>query len=77
MENKITHCLNCKEEFSNKNVYSAAGWSETQISGFCEKCFDEITAEPPEDNYNDGDLENGPCCPNCGRLECRCSNSKN
>lgn len=36
----INTCLLCKQVFSNKNVYSAAGWKETQISGLCEKCFD-------------------------------------
>lgn len=40
-----TNCLVCKEEFSNKNVYSREGWRETQISGFCEKYFDENTKE--------------------------------
>lgn len=39
-------CKRCNEEFSNENVYSSAGWRETEISGLCEKCFDEITAEP-------------------------------
>lgn len=35
------HCINCGEEYSDKNMFTAAGWSEAKISGFCEKCFDE------------------------------------
>lgn len=38
-------CIECKERFSDKNVYSSAGAKETQISGLCEQCFDKITVE--------------------------------
>lgn len=43
-----THCIFCKQEFTSQNVYSKMGWRETQISGSCEKCFDEICADPDE-----------------------------
>lgn len=50
---KKTTCENCGRLFSKENVYSDAGWRETQISGYCEKCFDDITGF--EDC--DGDLD--------------------
>lgn len=55
-------CLSCKEEiFYEKaqsahregHIYSDAGLSEFRISGFCEYCFDKVTAEPEEDEYVD------------------------
>ncbi len=36
------YCRNCREPFSDANVYSEAGWVETRISGLCELCFDAI-----------------------------------
>jgi len=39
------NCLNCEKEFSNENTKTPAGWRETQISGFCECCFDKIFGE--------------------------------
>lgn len=39
------HCINCKQPFSDENVYSAAGWRETRITQMCEKCFDRCTQE--------------------------------
>jgi hypothetical protein len=44
----LTHCIECKEEFSKFNTFSPLGWKETQISGLCEKCFDEIL---PQKDY--------------------------
>ena len=35
-------CIQCKEPALPK-CYSEAGRKEYQISGLCEKCFDEIT----------------------------------
>jgi hypothetical protein len=35
-------CIFCKEPFSDKNVFTQLGWRETQISGMCEKCFDNM-----------------------------------
>lgn len=39
---KLTHCVDCKEIFSDRNVYSEEGWRETQMSGMCEICFDNL-----------------------------------
>jgi hypothetical protein len=39
---KFKHCVSCNELFTKENTYTLAGWRETQISGFCEKCFDEL-----------------------------------
>ena len=38
-------CVICKKPFTDKNVFTDAGWRETQITGFCEKCFDEATLD--------------------------------
>lgn len=35
-------CIQCGEKFSETNVYTKEGALETQISGICERCFDEI-----------------------------------
>jgi hypothetical protein len=45
---KHTSCAACKERFSDANCHTQAGWQETQISGMCERCFDDMTAEPKE-----------------------------
>jgi hypothetical protein len=41
-------CVKCKEEFSAKNVFTPLGWKETQLSGFCEACFDRLFADDDE-----------------------------
>lgn len=46
---KYTHCVECKRLFSALNVFSREGWLETQISGVCEECFDDIFSEEEED----------------------------
>lgn len=51
---KYTKCKNCNKPFTDENVYSQDGWKETQISGICELCFDNITKEP-EDEFSDED----------------------
>jgi len=38
-------CSACRKLFSNANTHTALGWKETQISGFCEDCFDALFAE--------------------------------
>ena len=40
----VTHtsCVSCKERFSDTNCFTQAGWQETQISGLCERCFDQM-----------------------------------
>lgn len=40
------HCIYCKLNFSTKNVQTRLGWRETQISGFCETCWNDIFSEP-------------------------------
>lgn len=55
------HCIACGEPYSDKNIYSAAGWGEARISGFCERCFDADCAEP-EDEPEEGMA----FCPGCG-----------
>lgn len=51
---KNIHCVECKEAFTNKNVFTLDGWKETQISGYCEKCFDDLF----NDNTNDNNPSN-------------------
>lgn len=41
-------CKDCKQPFSEKNVFTEAGWREVRISGLCEGCWDEMFAEPTE-----------------------------
>lgn len=48
---EYTRCVSCEQQFTDVNVYSELGWKETQISGLCETCFDEIV-EDTEDNYD-------------------------
>jgi len=35
-------CMDCDQPFTQANVTTAAGWKETQISGFCEVCYDAL-----------------------------------
>jgi len=39
---KNMRCVNCGGVFTNDNTFTRLGWRETQISGFCEVCFDEM-----------------------------------
>lgn len=48
---KSTHCLICKEAFSRKNCFTRLGWRETQLSGFCEKCFDESCKDKKDEEW--------------------------
>lgn len=38
-------CVKCAEPFSDKNVFTEAGWRETKISQLCERCFDSAFEE--------------------------------
>lgn len=46
---KVTHCSSCGEEISFSNTISPDGWGEVDISGICEKCFDNSTFNLEED----------------------------
>lgn len=35
-------CTSCSAPFSETNVRTSPGWRETQISGMCEVCYDEL-----------------------------------
>ena len=35
-------CIECHHQFTTRNVWTEDGWRETQISGLCEACFDEL-----------------------------------
>lgn len=35
-------CVSCSQPFTDKNVFTTAGWRETRISQTCEKCFDAL-----------------------------------
>ena len=35
-------CVSCKKPFSDKNVFTSAGWKETKISKMCEACWDDL-----------------------------------
>lgn len=51
---KFMHCIECQEGFSDKNVFTDAGKRETQISGLCGRCFDNMFKD--EDEEGDGDV---------------------
>ncbi len=38
-------CVSCNEPFHPINTRTSNGWKETQISGMCENCFDNIFTE--------------------------------
>jgi hypothetical protein len=40
-----TECVSCGSAFQSSNVYTPEGWKETQISGYCECCFDKLFEE--------------------------------
>lgn len=48
-ELNYTECLECSSSFSPDNTSSEQGWKETQISGLCENCFDDIFCEEMEE----------------------------
>lgn len=43
---KYKYCQMCGSGFTNKSVFTSLGWRETQISGWCEECFDALLKEP-------------------------------
>jgi len=42
---KFKRCVKCDKGFTSDNVSSRLGWRETQISGFCETCFDNLFSD--------------------------------
>ena len=38
-------CVSCCEPFDEENTKTPLGWVETQISGMCESCFDQLFAD--------------------------------
>lgn len=45
---KVTCCSSCGEEISFSNTISPEGWREVDLSGICEKCFDNSTFDLDE-----------------------------
>lgn len=43
-----THCIECRQLFTSKNVFTREGAKETQLSGMCECCFDELFEDSEE-----------------------------
>lgn len=48
-----TKCVGCTHPFSDDNCFTQAGWQETQISGLCERCFDQVCAEDDDEDEQD------------------------
>ena len=42
---RFANCLECHENFDPTNTRTPDGWAETQISGYCESCFDGLFSE--------------------------------
>jgi hypothetical protein len=38
-------CMDCDRLFSPERVMTPAGWKETQISGFCEVCYNALFSD--------------------------------
>jgi hypothetical protein len=57
-----THCMACGARFTDANVYTEAGWIETQISGICEACYDAVADLflMTKDGNDDGRTEEPP-----------------
>lgn len=49
-ETRYTNCVECGAGFTGANVVSCGGWRETQISGMCENCFDQMLEEESDDD---------------------------
>lgn len=73
VDRAAAECIHCSEPFKfGVNVFTQDGLREIGISGMCEKCFDEVTAEPEEEHCtscgapipDDCELD-GPCL-RCG-----------
>ena len=41
------HCRKCQKPFTSENVFTPAGWKETEISQMCEACFDAMFGAVP------------------------------
>lgn len=41
-------CYTCTKPFTSETVSTAAGWKETQISGMCEICYDDLFKDEEE-----------------------------
>ena len=52
---RFRRCIHCSKVFGTATVFTSAGWRETQISGWCEWCFDETfrDAVPEEGDHDD------------------------
>ena len=46
----FTKCKLCGEPFHKTETKSDSGWMETQISGSCEPCYDDLCAEIDEED---------------------------
>lgn len=58
-KSNFTHCINCKEPFTIKNVHTQEGARETQISSLCEDCFDKITLGLEDEDAVCGESKDG------------------
>jgi len=58
-------CFNCRQPFTDKNVFTDLGWKETKISQTCEACFDSMFAEPEEGDDSTGGEEPGRTNESC------------
>lgn len=54
---KYTNCVGCTHRFSDENCFTEDGWKETQLSGLCERCFDDATMEEEYDVGDEGEEE--------------------
>jgi hypothetical protein len=46
-------CVECNQPFTEKNVFTQAGWAETKLSQTCEACFDRIWKACADEEENE------------------------
>lgn len=46
-------CIECDKPFSRENVHTREGWVETQVSGFCQDCYEDFSSSEEGENVQE------------------------
>jgi hypothetical protein len=57
---RFYRCRTCKRGFTSANVKTHLGWKETQISGTCETCWDDMFKDSDEEEEDAGFNKENP-----------------
>ena len=52
---RYKYCTFCNRSFTQATVWKPAGWAETQISGTCDSCWEEIFKDADEVDADKGE----------------------